>query len=712
MGENTHHSLRHDFTNYKTYPLFTQDRATGDEQFNYYGVHPFYTCLESDGQSHGILYLSSNAMEYTLLPEPGLSFKTLGGVLDMFVFVGDSPGHVIELYTSLIGRPILPPFWGLGYQLTRWGFKNTDDLRAVIDRNQKANVPLDVMYMDIDYMDQYHDFSYNRQSFAGLPQLIHETKLNDNLHWTLILDPAIEAVEKDNPVFMDGYNRDVYVKWDKSIAKQDRYNPPNVPSDRDVLYGKVWPRGPAAFPDFFKNVTHEWWIRWVGQLHKDLQFDALWIDMNEPANQNDQIYHCPQNKYDYPAVRTKALYGNGVRELGHKTLCMTTKQGDHNEYLHYDVHSLYGLTETMATQKAIHAATGKRGFAVSRSTYVSSGRYGTHWLGDNFSVWDNMKFSIIGILEFNMFGINFVGPDICGFLSNTTPELCKRWHQLGAFYPFSRNHNCIGNRDQDPASWITAGHPEVTDAMKVAFSLRYKLLPYFYTLFYKGHTRGQTVARPLFHEFPTDNNTHSIDEQFMFGPAVLVSPFLYEGQKQVKAYLPDTNTVWYDLNLNQSKPGYVVIDDNGMIPVHLRGGYILPISSEPNHVNTRTVREGGLNLLVLPDQSGRAVGDFFWDDGDSIDTIEKLEYNYYTFSLENNTLDLTVEKLNYKTKQLIKLIEIVSSSEGQTWTVTLDGKPLPLEVKVHGGVAQIPVNIDLIGKSVGEKWSLKWKPAF
>ncbi|XP_054158560.1 sucrase-isomaltase, intestinal-like [Oppia nitens] len=129
--------------------------------------------------------------------------------------------------------------------------------------------------------------------------------------------------------------------------------------------------------------------------------------MNEPANQNDQIYHCPQNKYDYPAVRTKALYGNGVRELGHKTLCMTTKQGDHNEYLHYDVHSLYGLTETMATQKAIHAATGKRGFAVSRSTYVSSGRYGTHWLGDNFSVWDNMKFSIIGILEFNMFGINF-----------------------------------------------------------------------------------------------------------------------------------------------------------------------------------------------------------------------------------------------------------------------------------------------------------------
>src|SRR5882724_6030972 len=122
------------------------------------------------------------------------------------------------------------------------------------------------MYMDIDYLDQYHDFSYSKTNFAKLPQLIADTKKQHKFHWTLILDPAIEAVTKDNPVFMDGYNKEVYIKWDKSIPKEKRYNPPNVPSDKDVVYGKVWPKGPVAFPDFFKNVTHSWWEKWARYL--------------------------------------------------------------------------------------------------------------------------------------------------------------------------------------------------------------------------------------------------------------------------------------------------------------------------------------------------------------------------------------------------------------------------------------------------------------
>ncbi|CAG2111690.1 unnamed protein product, partial [Medioppia subpectinata] len=547
LGENTHHSLRHDFSKYKTFGLFSKDHQTGEEQINYYGVHPFYTCLESDGKSHGILLLNSNAMDYTTLPEPGLSFRTSGGVIDLFMFIGDNPEQVIQLYTSLIGKPILPPFWALGYQLTRWGFNGTDNVRQ------------DVMYLDIDYMDQYHDFSYDKKRFAKLPELIDETKSKKNLHWTLILDPAIEAIKQDNPAFEDGYSKDVFIKWDPS-------------------------------------------------------------DMNEPSNLIDKGYICPKNKYDYPDVRIKPLYGNdNARYLSEKTICMLTRQGDNNELLHYNVHSLYGWSELIATQKAIHAATGKRGFAVSRSTFVSSGRYGTHWLGDNASQWPHMKYSIIGILEFNLFGISFVGPDICGFGDNTTPELCKRWHQLGAFYPFSRNHNAIGNIDQDPAVWIERGHPEVTEAAINSLGLRYKLLPYLYTLFFKAHTIGQTVARPVFHEFPTDSNTYGIDEQFMLGSALLISPFLYQNQSQVKAYLP--NTVWYELSPNiskVSKTGPIVINDNkyGIPPVHLRGGSIIPVASDYPHVNTITIRNGSINLLVLPDASHSGSGDLYWDDGD------------------------------------------------------------------------------------------------
>ncbi|CAG2107310.1 unnamed protein product, partial [Medioppia subpectinata] len=591
--------------------------------------------------------------DYTTLPEPGLSFRTSGGVIDLFMFIGDNPEHVIQLYTSLIGRPILPPFWALGYQLTRWGFNGTDNVRQVIDRNIKAKVPLDVMYLDIDYMDQYHDFSYDKKRFAKLPELIDETKSKNNLHWTLILDPAIEAVKQDNPAFEDGYSKDVFIKWDPS-------------------------------------------------------------DMNEPSNLIDKGYICPKNKYDYPDVRIKPLYGNdNARYLSEKTICMLTRQGDNNELLHYNVHSLYGWSELIATQKAIHAATGKRGFAVSRSTYVSSGRYGTHWLGDNASQWPHMKYSIIGILEFNLFGISFVGPDICGFGDNTTPELCKRWHQLGAFYPFSRNHNAIGNIDQDPAVWIERGHPEVTEAAINSLGLRYKLLPYMYTLFFKAHTIGQTVARPVFHEFPTDSNTYGIDEQFMLGSALLISPFLYQNQSQVKAYLP--NTVWYEMSPNiskVSKTGYIIIDDNkhGIPPVHLRGGSIIPVASDYPHVNTITIRNGSINLLVLPDASHSGSGDLYWDDGDSIDTTGKALYNYYSFVLHKNcSLDINVVQNNYKTNQILESIQIYGTN-GDTVSATLDGQTVT-DITVHQKMIKMNAKIDLKSKTKGNKWTVSTNPA-
>ena len=136
------------------------------------------------------------------------------------------------------------------------------------------------MYVDIDYMDKYHDFSYDHNNFKNLPALVRDSKAKHNMRWTLILDPAIEAINnQSNPPFPDGYQKNVFIKWDKSIPKEKRWNPPNAPSDRDVFYGHVWPRGPAAFPDFFKNVTQGWWQKWIGYLHNDLgvKFDALWI---------------------------------------------------------------------------------------------------------------------------------------------------------------------------------------------------------------------------------------------------------------------------------------------------------------------------------------------------------------------------------------------------------------------------------------------------
>ncbi|CAG2105314.1 unnamed protein product [Medioppia subpectinata] len=461
---------------------------------NLYGVHPFYTVLESDGKAHGILFLNSNAMDYTLLPEPALSLKSTGGVLDFFVFVGENPEHVIQLYTSMIGRSTMPPFWGLGYQLCRYGFKGTENVREVLDRNVKEKIPLDVMYIDIDYMDKYEDFTYDKNKFAGLPELFKTSIANNHVHWTLILDPAIEANNPNYTTFNEGYKQDVFIKWSKDVAVKDRQNPSGVPTDKDTIYGKVWPSGPAAFPDFFKNKTTDWWANQVKTLHGVLPFEALWIDMNDPSSFESK---CPNNKYDYPLIRSSAIWG---RQLSEKTICMASTQGDNEQSSHYDVHSLYCLTETISTQKALHATTGKRGFVVSRSTYPTSGRYGAHWLGDNRAEWKMMHHSVVGMLEFNMFGVSFVGADICGFIGETNPQLCRRWSQLDAFYPFSRNHNDRGYKDQDPAVWVSKGHPEVTEAARTSLQLRYQLLHYLYTLFYRSYLYGDTVARPLFHE--------------------------------------------------------------------------------------------------------------------------------------------------------------------------------------------------------------------
>lgn len=375
---------------------------------HYYSVHPFYMIVENDGKAHGVFLLNSNAMAYTTLPAPGISLKTTGGVLDLFVFVGDSPAEVIQLYTSIIGRPVMPPFWGLGFQLCRYGYKDLNDVKQVVKRNFDHKVPIDVLYLDIDYMDQRRDFTYDHHLFANLSEYVNETKAEKNVRWTFIVDPAIEGGVKGYRAFDEGYKKDVFIKWPASVPVRDRKNPEHVPNDKNVFYGHVWPNGPVAFPDFFKNATRTWWIETFEEFHKEINFDAIWIDMNEPSNNKKE--NCPDGEYSvsFPNL--------GLKHLSEKTICMCSRQGEHGEFAHYDVHNLYGWSETEPTQAGVHAATGKRGFVVSRSTYPSSGRYGAHWLGDQFATWSQLGQSIIGIIEFNMFGINFVGSDICGFI--------------------------------------------------------------------------------------------------------------------------------------------------------------------------------------------------------------------------------------------------------------------------------------------------------
>ena len=503
-GENEQHSLRHDL-DWRSWALYARDQPP-DGAANMYGVHPSLTLLDRSGAATGLLFLNSAAQELALTPAPGLVYRTIGGLLDMFVFLGPGPEEVVAQYTEAVGRYYIPPYWSLGFHLCRYGYGDLGAMRAAVERMREYDIPQDAQWGDIDIMDRSLDFTISQDRFGGLAEYVDILKA-EGVKFVTILDPCISTGEPNCTYrpFDLGQELDVWVK-----------KPSGEP-----LTGQVWPLDPVYFPDYTNPRTKVWWQQLITEFHETIKYDGLWIDMNEPSNfyPGDLYEGCAGNNVNFPpyvpGIR-EASSGNGLAD---KSLC-----GDSLHHLgrHYDVHNMFGWSQSQPTLAGVREATGGRGLVLSRSTFVGSGQWVAHWLGDNFSNWDNLRYSIIGMLQFNQFGIPFVGADICGFIGNTEEELCLRWHQLGAFYPFSRNHNALGSIDQDPGVWGA----ETAAIIRTALSLRYWLLPLLYTLFYRHKVEGGTVARPLWHEFPTDTNTWDIDTQFLWGRGLLISPVL------------------------------------------------------------------------------------------------------------------------------------------------------------------------------------------
>jgi lysosomal alpha-glucosidase len=279
----------------------------------------------------------------------------------------------------------------------------------------------------------------------------------------------------------------------------------------------------------------------------------------------------------------------------------------------YNTHALYGYLETISTYKALVAVTKKRPFIITRSSFPGTGTMAGKWSGDNFSTWDDLFNSISSILTFNIFGIPFIGADVCGFGDDATEELCVRWHQLGSFYPFARNHNAIHKRSQEPYAF----GPLLIETSRSALLNRYSLLPYYYTLFYNVHVNGGTVIKSLPFEFNNDNDQHInfVDKQFLVGSGLLISPVLSKGANKVHMYLPPSE-IWYNYwtGAPATQKGWfdasVTIRD---IPIHIRGGYIIP-RQEPGLTTTES-RKKPFFLNVALDKDGVSNGDLYLDDG-------------------------------------------------------------------------------------------------
>ncbi|KAM9101481.1 lysosomal alpha-glucosidase [Sarcophilus harrisii] len=674
LGEHRRGFLHH--LDWTTLSFWARD-VPPTESFNLYGAHPFYLNMEEAGSAHGVFLLNSNAMEVVLQPAPALTWRTVGGVLDLYVFLGPDPSSVVQQYQQVIGFPTMPPLWGLGFHLCRWGYGSSNQTWETVKNMRNYLIPQDAQWNDIDYMEGSRDFTVDPEHFGTLPQLVMDLHKHGQ-YYVPIVDPAISSSQPTG----------TYAPYDEGLKRGIFINNTNG----QPLIGQVWP-GLTAFPDFSNPETHQWWLENLNVFHAQVPFDGLWIDMNEPSNfQDGSVDGCTSEELDNPPYKPAVLGGS----LFAKTICASAKQRLSS---HYNLHNLYGLMEAKATASALIAIRGKRPFVISRSTFPSQGRYSGHWLGDNRSEWKDMYWSIPGLLNFNLFGIPLVGADICGFSGSTTEELCTRWMQLGAFYPFARNHNAKDVQAQDP----TVFSPPARTVMKGALMTRYALLPYLYTLFHHAHRRGDTVARPLLFEFPRDTNTYALDRQFLWGRSLLVTPVLESGVDAVTGYFP--SGLWYDYYsgspLQSQGEEVKLAAPLNHINVHIREGAVLP-TQKPDI--TSWMSSGNPLLLVAAlSQEGIAWGDLFWDDGESLDTFERGNYSYVVFNVSQNIFTSTVLHCNLEAIYITVDGLTVYGVQKQPQVVTVNGQEIPFSYLENQVLSMSGLNLNL-----SQSFSIQW----
>jgi len=562
-------------------PMILED---GNGGANTYSHHPVGLIRDKKGNFFLTLMRNSNAMDVIVEKDPALTYKMVGGVIDLVFFIGDDyPETVLKAYHNYLGNFTMMPFWSMGYHQSKWGYMNHGLMHDVVTKYIEHDIPLDVIWSDIDYMIDKEIFTVDTYRYP--PEQMKELTTKYKKKWVPIIDPGVRLINPRGPGLKTGLERDVFLKNNRG---QD-------------LVGSVWP-GRVHFPDFFHPNTEQYWCDMLDVTYQTIPFAGIWLDMNEVANFVDG----EDNRWDRNIYDT-IPYVPGKRPLKRKTISMdAVHYGGAKEY---DTHALFSIMENAATHKFLQSKS-KLPFILTRSTSVGLGRYSAHWSGDNGAHWEYLKVSIPGNFNFQIFGIPFVGADICGFMDDTNEELCARWTQLGALYPFARNHHEDRTRNQEP--WTFNGQNRgvsVLETTRIALKTRYSVLKWYYSLFIATQGAG-SIFKPLLFEFPHEEalyNDGFTDSQFLLGKSVLCTPKVEPGEPIVDAYFPIAN--WFNLFTGER---VMHKDDNERIqkvetpfdapvPHFLRGGHIVHRQKVEHVLSTEDLNDE-FELIVALDR--------------------------------------------------------------------------------------------------------------
>jgi alpha-glucosidase len=525
-----------------------------------------FTIAIRNGRAHGIFFDNSyrSSFDFGVESSGRIAFGATGGEMNYNVFAGPTPRLVLQRYSELTGRMPLPPRWALGYQQCRWSYAPEAKVRQIAKTFRQKQIPCDVLYLDIDYMEGYRVFTWSAKNFPQPRKLLADLA-DDGFKVVTIIDPGIKA-DSSYHAYRSGLEADAFLRHE----------------DGRTFLGKVWP-GICAFPDFSKTAAREWWGKnFAGLLDDGVR--GFWNDMNEPS-----VFDVPTKTADPDVMHDDG----GLRTP------------------HAKNHNTYGLLMTKGTYDGVRALRpNERPFVLTRATYAGGQRYSAAWTGDNVSSWEHLQMAVPMCLGLSISGQPFVGSDIGGFIGTPDGELFSRWLQFGVFSPLMRAHSVINSVDKEP--WAYGSSYEIVNRKTI--ELRYRLLPYMYNAMVRASETGIPPMRPLIFDFPSDGAEIWNDTEFMFGEDLLIAPVLWPGERQRELHLPAG--VWYDYwtNVRYDGGGNVNVPAPiDRIPIFVRAGAIVP-SQQPVQYSDEAPIDP-LTLTVYPADS--STSQYYGDDGES-----------------------------------------------------------------------------------------------
>ena len=572
----------------------TDSYAFGKDTDPIYKAIPFYTSIH-ENKAYGIFFDNTFKTHFDFAQERRnvTSFWAQGGEMNYYFIYGPQMSDVVANYTDLTGKPhALPPLWALGFHQCKWSYYPESNVKEVTKTFRDLKIPCDAIYLDIDYMDGFRCFTWDKNHFPDPKRMVKELE-DDGFKTVVIIDPGIK-IDLEYDVFKEALDKDYFCKR----------------ADGPYMKGKVWP-GECYFPDYTKPEVREWWSGLFQELIEEIGVKGVWNDMNEPA----------------------------VMEVPNKTFPDDVRHDyDGNQCSHRKAHNVYGMQMARATYHGLKKYSyPKRPFVITRAAYSGTQRYTSTWMGDNVATWEHLAIANNQAQRMAMSGFSFAGSDIGGFAEQPQGELFARWIQLGVFHVFCRVHSSGDHGDQEP--WVFGD--EITDIVRKFIELRYQLLPYLYTAFWNYLNNGTPILKSLVLFDQEDQHTHYRSDEFVYGEQILVCPIQEPNAKGRRMYIPRGN--WYNYWTNEVVEGgkemWVDADLDSM-PIFIKEGAVIPKYPIQQYVGEKQFDEITLDVYY---KIGKEKSQLYDDAHDGFD-YRKGRYSLRTFKLTGKPKEFILQQ--------------------------------------------------------------------